>query len=46
MPMWLIYHEKTRSRTSALQQLSDCLQTTKRTGKFLSDDRFAVRRSR
>jgi hypothetical protein len=29
-------------RTSAPQQLSDCLQTTKRGGKFLSVDRVAV----
>jgi hypothetical protein len=33
---------KTRSGTSAAQQLSDCLQTTERAGKFLSDDRVAV----
>src|SRR4051794_38795186 len=37
---------KNQKEHGAAQQLSDCLQTTERAGKFLSDDRRAVSSSR
>jgi hypothetical protein len=39
MPMWLIWHEKTRLAQNALQQLSDCSRNAERTGQFLSVSR-------
>jgi hypothetical protein len=44
MPMWLIWHEKTRLAQNALQQLSDCFHKADHVGQFLSDSRFAARR--
>jgi hypothetical protein len=34
--MWLISRQKTRIHHGAPQQLTDCLQTAERGGKFLS----------